>query len=473
MRDDHGSSPRSAVDRQEDGGVLEAFVRLFSLSEAPISHILDVALDEVLAITGSDVGYIYFYDEGLRTFTLHSWSKGVMDACLVVEKKTAYHLDLTGIWGDAVRTRRALVINDFQAAHPDKRGYPEGHVALRNFLTIPVFHADAIVAVIGVGNKNGAYGAEDIDRLELFAKGVWSLVLRKQTETALVESEQTYRSLVETNPEAMLTVSSDMRILYANKAASILFGMDGDEIRAVDLYGLVASEGMALHDIVNECRDGATFRGEVSLKRKDGVVFDAVVSAAIVESLSESQRFSVVVRDVTRRKQAERDLKSEKEFTEKIIDSQIDTFFVFDPNSGKAIRWNKAFRDISGYSNEEIEKINVTYSYYGQNDLQKIQSFTEKIECLGRGRIDLTLICKDGHTVDTEYEVSRVLYGPQNTKYYIAVGRDITERKRLETESKEQLAFIKALADAIPSPVYCKDTNDHRIWFNKASFLSG
>jgi CheY-like chemotaxis protein len=48
----------------------------------------------------------------------------------------------------------------------------------------------------------------------------------------------------------------------------------------------------------------------------------------------------------------EKALREEKKFTEKAIDAQIDTFFVFDPVTGKAIRWNKRFREVSGYTDK-------------------------------------------------------------------------------------------------------------------------
>ena len=39
-------------------------------------------------------------------------------------------------------------------------------------------------------------------------------------------------------------------------------------------------------------------------------------------------------------------LREEKEFIDMALNAQIDTFFVFDPSTGKAIRWNEAFKKI-------------------------------------------------------------------------------------------------------------------------------
>jgi len=48
----------------------------------------------------------------------------------------------------------------------------------------------------------------------------------------------------------------------------------------------------------------------------------------------------------------EKELLNEKKFTEAAINSLQDTFFVFNPKTGKAVRWNKIF-----------EKINAVVSY--------------------------------------------------------------------------------------------------------------
>ena len=92
-----------------------------------LQEFLDYALAEALELTGSRLGYIYFYHEEQQRFILNSWSREVMKECLVVNPATCYALNQTGLWGEAVRQRRPNVLNDCQAEHPLKKGYPEGH----------------------------------------------------------------------------------------------------------------------------------------------------------------------------------------------------------------------------------------------------------------------------------------------------------------------------------------------------------
>ena len=169
---------------------LGALVRLGQMTGTGIREVLDFGLDEAVALTDSSLGYIYFYDEAKEEFTLYSWSKEVMAACQILEKRTTYHLTKTGLWGEAVRQRRPILVNEFAAPHPHKKGYPEGHAELHRFMTVPLFRGERIVAVVGVGNKVAPYGDQDVEQLTEFMNGLWSIVERRKAEEALAKAQK-------------------------------------------------------------------------------------------------------------------------------------------------------------------------------------------------------------------------------------------------------------------------------------------
>ena len=146
---------------------------------------LDYALDEVIRLTDSKIGYIYFYHEDRRQFVLNTWSRDVMKECKITNPQTCYELDKTGIWGEAVRQRKPIILNDFHADHPLKKGYPAGHAPLTKFMTVPVFKEDALVAVVGVANKVSDYDETDVLQLTLFMDAVWKSVEIKTAEEQL------------------------------------------------------------------------------------------------------------------------------------------------------------------------------------------------------------------------------------------------------------------------------------------------
>lgn len=147
--------------------------------------------------------------------------------------------------------------------------------------------------------------------------------------------------------------------------------------------------------------------------------------------------------DISERELAKESLQKEKEFIDTALDSQIDTFFVFDPVSGKAIRWNKAFRKISGYSDEEIASLKVPDTYFSNEDLNKTISFVKKVLKKGTGKIELELVSKDGSLVPTEYLVSVVKNEEDSSNYFICIGRDISERKQFEKALLEREFILK------------------------------
>ncbi len=157
---------------------LRSLVNVLQNEAASAQELLDYALGEAITLTGSRIGYIYFYDEGRKEFTLNTWSREVMKECTIQEPQTVYQLDKTGIWGEAVRQRGPIVVNEFDAPNPLKKGYPEGHATLQRYATVPVFSAGHIVAVVGVANKETDYSATDVLQLTLLMDSVWKAVER-------------------------------------------------------------------------------------------------------------------------------------------------------------------------------------------------------------------------------------------------------------------------------------------------------
>ena len=161
---------------------LQGLVELLQHSAPSIQEFLDFALQKAIEMTDSRIGYIYFYHEDRREFVLNTWSKDVMKECAITDPMTCYALDRTGLWGEAVRQKRPIVVNDFDSSHPLRRGYPEGHAKLYRFMTVPVFSCGEIVAVVGVANKQKEYTETDVLQLTLLMDSVWKVTERKRSD---------------------------------------------------------------------------------------------------------------------------------------------------------------------------------------------------------------------------------------------------------------------------------------------------
>jgi PAS domain S-box-containing protein len=218
--------------------------------------ILDYALEEVLKLTGSKIGYIYHYSEERKQFVLNTWSKEVMKQCSVVEPQTCYELDKTGLWGEAVRQRRAIVTNNFAAENPLKKGIPAGHVKLERFLTVPVFQDDKIVGVVGVANKDTDYDQEDVIQLQVLLGSVWKEIDRlhmKESQEKLEEQLHQSQKMESVGRLAGGVAHDFNNILQAMLGYSeLLLETLPEEDRARDLVREIVSEGKRAATLTNQ-----------------------------------------------------------------------------------------------------------------------------------------------------------------------------------------------------------------------------
>ncbi len=182
---------------------LEALKTLIRMSASSWIEITDFALEEAVRLTRSRIGYFAFLNDDQTILTMQAWSRVSMAECQMKEKPLRYPVADTGLWGEAVRQRRPIITNDYNASNPLKKGYPEGHVPVLRHMNVPVFEGDKIVLVAGVGNKLDEYNESDARQLTLFMNAMWQVLQRKRFEDELIEHREHLELLVRTRTAAL------------------------------------------------------------------------------------------------------------------------------------------------------------------------------------------------------------------------------------------------------------------------------
>ncbi len=172
-----------------DEARLEALLKLTLMADASEQEIADFALEETVKLTRSEVGWMGALNEDDTFVLLYNFSSEARKECEVVGKPHSFRVKDGGIWAEPIFTKKPIILNDFPAPHPRKKGFPEGHISLKRFLAIPVFDGQRVVAVAEVGNKHTDYDRSDVRQLTLLMSGVWRAILNKRAKDALTESK--------------------------------------------------------------------------------------------------------------------------------------------------------------------------------------------------------------------------------------------------------------------------------------------
>lgn len=142
----------------------------------------------------------------------------------------------------------------------------------------------------------------------------WDQTEAKRAQSILAEREARLRSILETAPDAILTVDEPGTILSFSDAAERLFGYAAGEVIGHSITMLMTSPNREAHDghMARYLRTGEKhiigIGREVEALRKDGTVFPVELAVGEVK-LGDSRIFTCFIRDLTARVRMEQDLR--------------------------------------------------------------------------------------------------------------------------------------------------------------------
>jgi PAS domain S-box-containing protein len=143
---------------------------------------------------------------------------------------------------------------------------------------------------------------------------------RKQAEINLAESEQKYRSLVETSQDAIWACDRTGRINFINQAAKQIYGYEPSQMLGRYFADFLAPEALAAAEKWHQrlLNGESIFQGESTILTKDGREVNILTNAiAIKDPAGQIIGTTGTASDITTRKQTEIALKQAKEAADK------------------------------------------------------------------------------------------------------------------------------------------------------------
>lgn len=293
---------------------------------------------------------------------------------------------------------------------------------------------------------------------------------RKHAEEALREQFELTRTITNNSTQAIFMMDTSGYTTFINPAAEKMFGFTFDEIRARPLHEMIHHhhpEGWP-HPIGGRTighgpgEDFQVREYEDIFVRKNGEFFPVLVNASpIFDEQHHTVSTVIEVRDITKRSEAEEELRQSEARKEAILNSALDAIITID-HKGNFMEFNRAAEKIFGYSRAKvIGKPMVEFIIPERLRKKHLQGLAHYLST-GEGpvlsrQIELPALRADG----TEFpaELAIVPIPGRQPPMFTGFLRDITERKRSEKVAREAAERFRFMAESMPQKIFTARPN--------------
>jgi PAS domain S-box-containing protein len=292
----------------------------------------------------------------------------------------------------------------------------------------------------------------ELEQFELLAHRIENAVGQRRAERSAATARSRMRELSETNNDSLWMFSADWEeTLFVNSAYEDVFGRPAEQLREDPedfLESVHPDDRPAVREAMTQLSDGQSvdleFRADPEAKDWRWVW---VQGEPITDGDGDVVRVAGFARDVTRRKERELAYREEKLFVDQALDALDDVFYVLD-NDARLQRWNRAARDVLGYSDDEIDGAHAT-TFFPEDEHETLGKAIERIMETGHASMEADLLDADGNRIPYEFIGARLTDPDGEVTGLVGIGRDISDRRERERELRRQNERLEEFASVV------------------------
>lgn len=275
-----------------------------------------------------------------------------------------------------------------------------------------------------------------------------------QTEKAYLDR------LFESAEEAIVVTDNQGKVVRVNHQFTKLFGYKAHEALEQNIDDLVVPKEF-LQQATTTTRKAA--RGKKTVfetlrKHKNGRLIDVSLQASPIIVNGSQVAVYAIYRDITQRKQTERELRAEKARLDRLFESAQEALVMAD-NQGQVIRINKEFSKVFGYSKKEVKGKNVDDLVAPVHYRNKAVSITKQVAKGKSAALETLRQRKDGTPIHVSVLASPIRVDGKQVALY-GIYRDITERKKAEKTIQKEAAKFSTMISGMEEGVLFADNQN-------------
>jgi PAS domain S-box-containing protein len=319
-------------------------------------------------------------------------------------------------------------------------------------LTYRLLHADGHSVWV---REKGRGEYDSHGNLQWISGFIWDISDRKAVEDQLRLSQQRFSSAFSTAPQGMALVSLQGQWLEVNEVLCEMLGYSREQLLRSDFQQITHPDDLdADLQHIEELLAGeiSTYQMEKRYLDSQGRIIWVLMSVSLVRDSDDAPvHFVVQIQDFNERIAAEMAIREREDYLRTLLDNVLDAIITID-QQGYIETFNHAAERIFGYSHLEASGHRVTLlmpepqrsmrarylSYYLKTGISQV---------LGK-EIELTAMRSNGENFTVELAISQISH--QGERRFIAVIRDIEERKRIERMKNE---FVSTVSHELRTPL--------------------
>ncbi|MFX0021407.1 MAG: PAS domain S-box protein [Candidatus Hermodarchaeota archaeon] len=276
---------------------------------------------------------------------------------------------------------------------------------------------------------------------------IMDITERKQIEEKLRQSEERYRTLVETMTDGLAIIDENNCFTYCNISFSKMIGYSYDELLGTHVFNYLNRKSQQIVEYeISKRRKGEAEPYELVWNQKNGQkVYTIMAPKPLYDDGNYIGSFAVIT-NITQRIIVEQHLRESEEKYRRLFENSPEAIMLTNID-GIVLDINSAAEKIFGFGKNEV--IGKYYYQFGLFNSDQIGIIKNRILDLSLGKQnnfeEFKIKRKDGSSLWVLFQASTIKVG--NEPCILSIAQDITEVKKAESLIEKELIKLKELDD--------------------------